>query len=830
ISFFTFIQLNWNFNDFSSNLNSPAGFELFDELKISDFSSNFVSTGENINITLHQSYLNTSFDTIVNTSIVNGNNFTLPSPKDIMFNSTYTNITVKDIIAPNKSLIIEDDFSWQQSAITKIFTSFESPSNGYLENVSISLQNPNLAEDYEVQLYEGVKWTWATVDYIRYNPLSSRTIGTYNLAQTTGSEWLDISKIHMLLNTSDTYNNTFFIAVTAKTSGDGNWDFENQVLDGSDDTICWDFGQNTPASRDQLLKVDLSPLNNTPNPEDIGLKINNEYVTGYSNINGTGYWESSIVNGSNSGVLKYNVSADWWDVECNITQVQINYTRTDLKASSTFEISGSGQNVAWNVTRNGGLNYFDSDFNDYKINFTVPAIWYDNSIQVFNGVGNNRTSTIIKRLLNNGYRDIEIPNAINGTYWFLNATSNNLISSIDTYVGGVSINDVANYTNIVRFNTTFSEIVKKGNLNLSLYSPAPNYLNHTNIVDISILNPDIEFNVSDWDISNNASQYGVFITYIAWNNGTAAGFLIGNLTILGETELKFINLPSLTFDASDIFNITSFFNDTGYIRYPPKNISDAFISYSINSNPYRNDNISVLGNGLYNITIDCNDTEFTSNGLNSIVINASKLYYYNQSKNIDIIILGETSLTIVEPSNGANYDSSDIFNITLKYNNTLRNEIINTPTINYSLDGGSTYRWDSINSIGDNKYNITVNCNDTQFGNYGLQNIIVNTSKSYYYNQSESFSITITGNTALTFTKWPNQSFYYSDETFNVTAYYFDTSRDQALTGAAISVNIQGEGVYDNKYISEIGNGYYNITVNCSESVFNRYGSFTFQI
>ncbi|KKM64123.1 hypothetical protein LCGC14_1504550, partial [marine sediment metagenome] len=829
------------FNDSSSNPNSPTGFELLNELKISEYSSNFASTGENMNITLHQSYVNRSFDTIVNTSIINGNNFTLPSPIDTYFNSTYTNITVKDIIAPNKTIIIEDQLSsWQSIDLVTVATSFVVPSKSYLTNLSVyvGINDPEGNKcDLRVRV---LKSQWVSGENEPDSSVATiSSSGQMSFSSYIG--WLNnfslFSSMPVLLDPSITANNTFYIEITdLGADSDGMlWRYaDDNPPTNIDDSNSysksgpnWNFIVNGFNNVDLNLIYDITPLNNTPNPEDIGLKINGEIVNGYVNINGTGYWESSIVNGSNSGILTYNVSAEWWDVECNITQVQINYTKTDLKASSTFQIAGSGQDVNWNVTRNGGLNYFGTDFSNYKINFSIPATWLDSSIKVFNG---SIEFSINKRLLGNGYREIEVSNARNGTFWFLNATSSNLISSIDTYVEGVAKNDIANYTNIVRFNTTFTETVDNGNLNLSVYSPSPNYLNHTNIVDISLINPDTEFNVSDWDISNDVAQYGVFTSYLAWNNGTAAGFLMGNLTIIGETELKFINLPSLTFDADEIFNITAFFNDTGYVGVPPKNISDALVSYSINSNSYRTANITVLNNGLYNITFNCNDSEFNSNGPNTITINASKQYYYNQSETLNIIILGKTSLTVINPQDGANFDSSDSFNITVKYNNTIRSEIINSPYINYSLDGGNNYRWDNINPIGNNEYNITIYCNDTQFGNYGLQNIIVNASTQYYYNQSKSFSITITGNTALTFNRWPNQSFYYSDETFNVTAYYFDTSRNQALTGATINVNIQGEGVYANKYISEIGNGYYNITVNCSESVFNRYGSFTFQI
>ncbi|MFX1317422.1 MAG: hypothetical protein ACFE9T_16290, partial [Promethearchaeota archaeon] len=786
--------INFNTKRWNSNNNDNIN-EEFDEInyldeypKLSSYPISFNGTGENLNITLHQSYLNESFNTILNTSIIDGNNFTIPSPTDTKFNSSYTKIEVEDIIAPNKSLIIEDE-EIQSNAyelfLTYYFGSFQVEGDCYLANISV-LVSSTVSQNFNIHIYNAT-WTGSYIQYDDPVAIGSRTIPSVSHSNLG---WENVTNWNVLLNASEskTYNKTFFIRLGCDTGGDGYWHYG---ANGAYDSILWRLGGGAPLlpSNDFGLKVYLSPINNTPRPEQINLRINNKPINKYNDIDNIGYWESFDVNSSASGKLKYNLTADWWDVECNISQVQINYTKTNLKASSKFNIEGSGDVVTWNVTRVGGLNNFDSRFSNYQINFTIPATWLDSSIKVFNG-SDDRTSSIIKQLLGNGYREIKIPNAGNGVYWFLNATSSNLISSIATYVGSSPINDIANYTNIVRFNATFNEIIGDGNINLRVYSPVPNYLNHTNIVDISTLSPDTEFNVSDWDISIDADQYGIFTTYLAWNNGTAAGFLMGNLTVFGEAELTFLNLPPLTFDASDVFNITAFFNDTGYMKFPPRNISDGDISYSINSNDFRTDNIVPLGDGLYNITIDCNDGEFNSNGPNSITINASKQFYNNQSKTIDIVILAETSLTIIRPLNGAIFDSSDTFNITIKYNNTVRSEIIDSPNINYSLDGGNTYRWDNIKSIGDNKYNITVNCTDAQFGNYGLQNIIVNASKSYYYNQSESFSITITGDTSLALTKWPDQSFYYSDEVLNITAHFNDTAKNQGIDGANVQIYV----------------------------------------
>lgn len=789
----------------------------------------FNGVGDEVNISLHQSYSNNSFNTIVNTSIVNGNNFTLPSPTDISYNSSYTNITLENIVAPNKSLDVETNINTFQSFFTSMYTSFEVPYDCYLTAVEINIDT--WSQGLTTFTYDVYGAKYDTL--IRPDTTKDLTVGTLGTLNNDSDVdvWLRLDGLNQLLNTSssETYNNTFFIQISS-TQVFSQWNADST----NGDTLSYQLPSNPELGLDFSLKIDVAPLNNTPSPEQIGLKINSTLASGYGNGLDYGYWESYETYSNQNGKLKFNVSADWWDVECNISQVQINYTKTDLKATSEFNIANSGQDVVWNVTRNGGLNYFDADFSNYRINFTIPATWHDSSIKVSNG---SNEWSINKRLLGNGYREIKVPNAINGTFWFLNATSSNLIISIDTYVEGGAIDDIANYTDILRFNTTFTEIVKNGNLNLSVYSPTPNYLNHTNILDLSTLTPSNEFNVSDWNISDIEIQYGVFVTRIAWSNDTAAGFLIGNLTILGETELTFINLPPLTFDASDVFNITAFFNDIGYNKIPPKNISDGDISYSINFNDYKTDNITPLGDGLYNITIDCNDTEFNSNGPNSITINASKQYYNNQSETIDVVILGETSLTIIRPSNGATFDSSNTFNITVKYNNTIRNEIINTPNINYSLDGGITYRWDNITSIGNNKYNISVNCYDTDFGSYGSANIIVNASKSYYYNQSEPFSITITGNTALTLTKLPDPSigYYNSDEIFNITAYLEDISRSEGINEGLAKIYVKEVSAssyqeYTPLIIDPLGAGYYNITVDCSDPIFNPYGKYNIKI
>ncbi|KKL92809.1 hypothetical protein LCGC14_1880980, partial [marine sediment metagenome] len=186
------------------------------------------------------------------------------------------------------------------------------------------------------------------------------------------------------------------------------------------------------------------------------------------------------------------------------------------------------------------------------------------------------------------------------------------------------------------------------------------------------------------------------------------------------------------------------------------------------------------------------------------------------------------------PSDGSNFDSLNIFNITIEFNNTIRpNDIISNPNINYSLDGGNTYRWKNVTSIGSNQHNITINSNDVNFTNYGSVDIIINASKSYYYNQSKSLNIKITGNTSLTLSKCPDKSPYFSNEIFNITAYFNDTARNQGISGATIEVDIDGTPYISSinvTRIKDLGDGNYNITINCSDTIFRNYGLFNLRV
>jgi len=608
---------NSNINNEEINNDNPLDFQ--NQTPETSEYQNFNGAGEDLNITLHQSLVNTSLKSFA--YLTGSRSFKEASPPFSGFNSSFTNITIQSIEAFNKSLVIEDDTIDGNDDVSSIYvTSFAVPSSCFLLNASFHVRVAVGSPTGTIYLY---KSSWDTGNSRSQPTGSGINIGSFDPPST---DWYNIELTKTYLNNSQTANNTWFIGlhntVPATTL---EWRFVDDSSNG-DNSEGYSFSAGwNHQDKDYECSLFLSPRNPNPNPEHIGLKINNTMAKGYATVNGSGYWSSMEQVGSLTGVIQFDVTADWYNISCEITKVQINYTKTDLTTNSDFNCLSSGDNIQWNVTNSGGLNYFDSRINDFNtINFTIPSIWQEATIKVFNGSTEIQASNLNKRLLNNAYREVQVLNAGNGTFWHLTANSTNLLSFIDTYVSGVAMS-IANYSNIVEINATFGEIIKNGDLNLSVYSPLPQYLNHSKI--LSILSADTEFLVSNWNVSVNATQYGIFKIQMSWNNDTAAGFLESFLTIVGDTELNVLAPPTnKIYKTGQSFNITIQYNDTNR----NEGVTGAGINYSLNDGAsYKSTSVQYIGEGKYNITINIDDSDFTKYGFVDVLINASKDFHVN---------------------------------------------------------------------------------------------------------------------------------------------------------------------------------------------------------
>ncbi|MFX1387077.1 MAG: hypothetical protein ACFE9M_07680, partial [Promethearchaeota archaeon] len=345
----------------------------------------FKGIGEQLNITLHQSLVNSSNIEFTNLDL--SNSFTEPFPIFSGYNTSFINITISNINAPNKTLDLEkdtDDVPISYASPTYAF-SFDVLSNATLKEFEVCLTGSSGSADAGVgfQVWNAT-WTGSAILPDTNTGLLSHTETVYT---TDTKVWHKISP-NIDLSPSKTDNDTFFI-VMWDTSVPSSFPEFNAKDDGAGEfeSIVYYRPGLTWISRpyEVCANVSLTLPDNTPKPTDIGLEINNYTVN--DNISGenNGNWISEEEFDSLTNSIEFVLSAGWWNVSCNVTNVQVNYTKTDIKADSDFNIPASGQDVNWTVTIPGGLNYFDSRVNDFNtINFTIPVNWSYSTINVFN--------------------------------------------------------------------------------------------------------------------------------------------------------------------------------------------------------------------------------------------------------------------------------------------------------------------------------------------------------------------------------------------------------------------------------------------------------------
>ncbi|MHA1274751.1 MAG: hypothetical protein ACTSQS_15120, partial [Promethearchaeota archaeon] len=510
--------------------------------------------GRDIDMALSQSLVNTSTIHISNVSNPINSTFKEACPTDINFNSTFTNITINNINAPNKKLIVEENttsgFVCEHDVSNWIYVSFEAKGSGWIENLSFYVKKSGAGScTVRIWLYNA---TQVSTD-LRPDP--NGALGSYIVNSETITSanyyWHNITGIHKFYNVSDTVNNTFFLRVQStdvqSMVWNGIWD-AGPITDNKNESIVLDSDGSTKILKngqtiDLSLLIDMKPLDNTPNPEDIGMTINSLPVK-INKVNGSAYWSTTNVMSSATGKLTFQLAADWWDVKCKITYVQINYTKTFLKGTSSFVILKSGFEPIWNVT-DAGITEFDARLSRYKINYTIPDTWTD--IEVWKGK-TSKTGDITTRTLPNHLVDVTVHGASNGFYWSLLANSTNLLQTISVYIKGTSIpTTIVSFSNVIRINSTFSKRIwaNNGFFNLSVYSPSAisNYLNYT--LENYTFSSGKTFSLGYWKISNNVTNFGDFRLQVYWYNDTAAGFREISLTILGENETALVAAPQI---------------------------------------------------------------------------------------------------------------------------------------------------------------------------------------------------------------------------------------------------------------------------------------------
>ncbi|MHA1187693.1 MAG: hypothetical protein ACTSSK_12625, partial [Candidatus Heimdallarchaeota archaeon] len=142
------------------------------------------------------------------------------------------------------------------------------------------------------------------------------------------------------------------------------------------------------------------------------------------------------------------------------------------------------------------------------------------------------------------------------------------------------------------------------------------------------------------------------------------------------------------------------------------------------------------------------------------------------------------------------YNSSETFTISIDYEDTTQTIGISGATIEYSLDG-SAYKSTNVVDNLDGTYDITIDTADSDFGGYGLKTIIVNSSKQYYYNQSDSLEAFIVGNVSLAVLSPAMDHVYVEGDNFVIRVEYYDTVLSTGIDVATIAYSLNDGNSYN---------------------------------
>lgn len=769
--------------------------------------ADFTGYGTEVDITLQESIIDTTTKNFLNIS--DSNSFTEASPMIVGFNTSYTNIAVNNIVAPNKTLIVEEDYSGQVLLSSVHYTSFQVLKSCWLEDVSVEIYTSGaINETFNFDVY-GAMWDGS---YIKYDISKDLTGAGSDLGQlvndSTSRFWYNLTNLHQYLNVDNTYQNTFFIRVSASNS-QGFWTYESQSNHGSaDDTISWNVALGTPLSNTDLtLKVNVSLNDNTPSPSDINLQIEDIPVNDLG-LSNSGYFETTQgLLEDLSGNLQFDITADWWDVSCDITAVQINYTKSDINIDSSYLIPNGASPVQWIVDA-GAINYFDSRIDHTNtINFTVPSYWQDGNINVFNDT-EEKTSLVFQDL-GSGLKNVMVLDGGNGTNWYLTATTPNLLDDLITSVGGTPYSTM-NYTNVIDFTANFIETVYDGTINLTVYSPSPHYINHTQT--FNILSPESSFDLSSsWDISTSLETYGEFLLQLTWINGTAAGFFENNITIMAETELELTSQNNIEIFNNQVFNVNVFYNNTG---------EDEGI---LNANMFDHSGLSTdsgsLGGGDYYVEFNSADFNY---GYNNIEIEAWKDYYYNDSIIFSFNKIANTSITPdLEPSIGPIIRGQDAtYRLDYRYGDS------DLPITDATIipDGlGMATGLSDLGTInhGNGSYTIRIDTGDADVSSSPFVCYFKASSEG---NESQYINITVNivmASVQLENIIYDNIVTEASGYNQTVTFYFHDIIKDEPITGATTTdidvLNTTDGSSWDrsdfNWALYEQGGGYYELNI-----------------
>ncbi|MFX0059163.1 MAG: hypothetical protein ACFE8J_12760, partial [Candidatus Heimdallarchaeota archaeon] len=334
------------------------------------------------------------------------------------------------------------------------------------------------------------------------------------------------------------------------------------------------------------------------------------------------------------------------------------------------------------------------------------------------------------------------------------------------------------------------------------------------------------YEIEVWLRHPEFDEYGPFTIYLMLNKTYYYNQTLElDFSIIGLTT-ALIDAPAQdqTYDSDEIITIFLSFDDS--VKILP--IDGADIQWKIGvGGSYSSTNVSYIG-GNYQIELWLRYSEFNGYGPFTIYFILNNTYYYNQTLQLDISILGLSTSQIDSPGQDQTYNSSAILTITLSFDDVVKNIPIDSANIQWKIGIGGSYSSTNVSYIGGN-YQIELWLRHTEFDGYGPFTIYLMLNKTYCYNQTESLNINILGLTTSQIDSPAQDQTYDSDEILTITLSFDDVVKNIPIDSANIQWKVGLLGTYYSTNVSYIG-GNYQIELWLRHTEFDGYGSFTIYI
>ncbi|MHA1298673.1 MAG: hypothetical protein ACTSO9_04420 [Candidatus Helarchaeota archaeon] len=462
-------------------------------------------------------------------------------------NNTNSDITIKNPIHEADISNITLNFTQLQTTFKQI--DWETISDNALPIVlnetlySMSFQVPftcNLTNSWTFIQYPGGIGFVIDTSYFRisiYNTTSSGIPDTeiqgsdslFNLTNKPVFQpayWYQSNYSGLILNTSETWNNTFYLVFNASklpsfALSSYYYYADDTPTNPDKGSVYYNIGSGwvEQPNIDALIRFNVTPLSYTPTPDQVNLTVNGGAV--YQN--GSYYNDTKQSSSGNTEII-FDVDSPWFapitfNVTWNASYCYDTYTYTNFTANATVD------EVEWNATY--VVKY---PANSYKkiINFSKPNDWVLKNVF-------NESNLVDTQYVQNESTFVKVNNTKNGT-WRINCQAPNYLKWV--YV----LNQFgSNWEYVTEFNDT--NLIK---VEANITVPSDNHEPQLKIFDqnnveiynssesevgyVKVSNASGVYTFDSFDFKNYAGA-GIYNFQVFWSNGLEAG--------LNYTQIRF---------------------------------------------------------------------------------------------------------------------------------------------------------------------------------------------------------------------------------------------------------------------------------------------------